>query len=167
MVYYDQSMTKKVWLSFRTSFAQGREGDRSNKRADKRQNLTETRNGFFFFFCFPAFICALAVFSGMAAPLRAIALAEVQQHTSPTDAWIVIAGKVYDVTKFLDSHPGGVEVLMSVAGRKILLHAEVLKPHFIFLRQARTLQGRSTTSATPTRPLTLCCPNSMPQNIVF
>ena len=34
------------------------------------------------------------------------------------DIWLVIRGNVYDVTKFLDEHPGGDEVLNDLAGNK-------------------------------------------------
>ncbi|CAH8299039.1 unnamed protein product [Eruca vesicaria subsp. sativa] len=44
-------------------------------------------------------------------------LAEVSQHTSNKDCWIVIDGKVYDVTKFLDDHPGGDEVILTSTGK--------------------------------------------------
>ncbi|CAO0789478.1 unnamed protein product [Mucor circinelloides] len=37
---------------------------------------------------------------------------EIAQHNSRSDLWIVIEGKVYDITKFLDEHPGGEEVLL-------------------------------------------------------
>lgn len=37
---------------------------------------------------------------------RKITLAEVAQHNKADDLWIVVAGKVYDVTKFLSEHPG-------------------------------------------------------------
>ncbi|CAK9869535.1 unnamed protein product [Sphagnum jensenii] len=43
-------------------------------------------------------------------------LKEVAQHKAQDDCWMVIHGKVYDVTKFLDDHPGGDEVLLQTAG---------------------------------------------------
>ncbi|KAJ7569291.1 hypothetical protein O6H91_01G070600 [Diphasiastrum complanatum] len=32
---------------------------------------------------------------------------EVMAHSTPEDCWLVIAGKVYDVTKWIPKHPGG------------------------------------------------------------
>ncbi|KAI6173554.1 Cytochrome b5 heme-binding domain-containing protein [Aphelenchoides besseyi] len=42
--------------------------------------------------------------------------AEVAEHNSNKSNWIVIGNKVYDVTKFMDEHPGGCEVLLEKAG---------------------------------------------------
>ena len=37
-------------------------------------------------------------------------------HSSRDDAWIAVHNKVYDVTKWLEDHPGGEEVLLDLAG---------------------------------------------------
>ncbi|KAL7752584.1 sphingolipid delta-4 desaturase [Sorochytrium milnesiophthora] len=42
---------------------------------------------------------------------------DVAQHNTPKSAWIAVRGKVYDVTKFLDRHPGGRDVLLFSIGR--------------------------------------------------
>ncbi|XP_050385589.1 cytochrome b5 [Argentina anserina] len=42
---------------------------------------------------------------------------EVAQHKYKKDCWIIISGKVYDVTPFLEEHPGGDEVLLLAADR--------------------------------------------------
>lgn len=43
-------------------------------------------------------------------------LAEIEQQNSFKSTWIIIHNKVYDVTKFLEEHPGGEEVLREQAG---------------------------------------------------
>ncbi|KAK8754323.1 hypothetical protein OTU49_015612 [Cherax quadricarinatus] len=47
---------------------------------------------------------------------RVFTLAEVLTHKKSDSCWIVIHDRVYDVTKFLDEHPGGEEVLLEQAG---------------------------------------------------
>ncbi|KAI1728045.1 cytochrome b5-like heme/Steroid binding domain-containing protein [Ditylenchus destructor] len=43
---------------------------------------------------------------------------EVSKHNSSDSVWIIIEGKVYDVTKFIDEHPGGSEVILENAGEE-------------------------------------------------
>ncbi|KAK1173686.1 cytochrome b5 [Acipenser oxyrinchus oxyrinchus] len=43
-------------------------------------------------------------------------LEEVQQRNSCKSTWLIIHNKIYDVTKFLEEHPGGEEVLREQAG---------------------------------------------------
>uniref|UniRef100_A0A182M758 Cytochrome b5 heme-binding domain-containing protein n=1 Tax=Anopheles culicifacies TaxID=139723 RepID=A0A182M758_9DIPT len=50
--------------------------------------------------------------------LKQYSLAEVSQHNKQDDVWMVIHDKVYDVTKFLNEHPGGEEVLIEYAGKE-------------------------------------------------
>jgi len=42
---------------------------------------------------------------------------EVRQHTSPGDLWLVIDNKIYDVSQWMDEHPGGDFVLLQEAGK--------------------------------------------------
>ena len=52
----------------------------------------------------------------MASDLRKIDAKELAKHTSEDDVWIVYKDKVYDVSKFYRTHPGGPDVIMEVAG---------------------------------------------------
>ncbi|PKU63784.1 cytochrome b5 isoform X2 [Dendrobium catenatum] len=38
---------------------------------------------------------------------------DVSKHSATKDCWLIIHGKVYDVTPFMDEHPGGDEVLLA------------------------------------------------------
>ena len=42
---------------------------------------------------------------------------EVKKHNKESDAWMVIDNKVYDVTKYMDKHPGGKEAILKYAGK--------------------------------------------------
>merc|ERR1712151_1162044 len=50
-------------------------------------------------------------------------LEEIGKHTTEESCWLIIGNasnggpKVYDVTKYLDDHPGGAEVLLDVSGQ--------------------------------------------------
>lgn len=48
---------------------------------------------------------------------KTVTLEEVKQHNTRNSVWFVIHNKVYDVTKFMDEHPGGEEVLLEQAGK--------------------------------------------------
>ncbi|KAH8886573.1 hypothetical protein GQ53DRAFT_727570 [Thozetella sp. PMI_491] len=42
---------------------------------------------------------------------------EVLRHKSPVDAWLVVNGKVLDMTSFAPKHPGGSDIIYKFAGR--------------------------------------------------
>ncbi|MCJ1233887.1 hypothetical protein MMC14_001845 [Varicellaria rhodocarpa] len=42
---------------------------------------------------------------------------EIKAHNTEADTWIVLHGNVYNVTKFLEDHPGGIEIILEVAGQ--------------------------------------------------
>ncbi|XP_044131228.1 cytochrome b5-like, partial [Bufo gargarizans] len=43
-------------------------------------------------------------------------LEEIQKHNTSKSTWIILHHNVFDVTKFLEEHPGGEEVLREQAG---------------------------------------------------
>ncbi|XP_073233414.1 fatty acid 2-hydroxylase-like isoform X2 [Porites lutea] len=59
---------------------------------------------------------------------------EVQQHNTEKDAWIIHRGKVYDVSEFLERHPGGKDILLAYAGQDVtvLMIQEELHKHTTF-----------------------------------
>eukprot|EP00941_MAST-03F_sp_MAST-3F-sp1_P000234 g234.t1 len=48
--------------------------------------------------------------------MKQYSLEEIKKHNTEDDCWIAIHGKVYDLTKFLDDHPGGPDVMTDEAG---------------------------------------------------
>ncbi len=52
-----------------------------------------------------------------AATLPIVTPSELAKHTSSSDCWLALYGKVYDMTDFLDEHPAGPEAILDVAGR--------------------------------------------------
>lgn len=44
-------------------------------------------------------------------------LEEVSRHKVPGDAWVALHGKVYDVSSWLDKHPGGARILLRQCGK--------------------------------------------------
>ncbi|CAI5700650.1 hypothetical protein KXD40_005331 [Peronospora effusa] len=53
--------------------------------------------------------------------LKEFTMEDVKSHDTAKDCWMVIRDggirKVYDVTTFLDDHPGGPEIMVDVAGQ--------------------------------------------------
>eukprot|EP00978_Attheya_sp_CCMP212_P019294 scaffold53885_cov46-Attheya_sp.AAC.2 len=55
--------------------------------------------------------------------LKEYTMEEVAKHTSEKDCWLIIGNmnnggsKVYDITSYLDDHPGGAEVMLDVSGQ--------------------------------------------------
>ncbi|KAI3808760.1 hypothetical protein L1987_24721 [Smallanthus sonchifolius] len=48
---------------------------------------------------------------------KAFAFNEVSKHNKTKDCWLIIEGKVYDVTSFMEDHLGGAEVLLAATGK--------------------------------------------------
>ncbi|XP_018574981.1 cytochrome b5-like [Anoplophora glabripennis] len=48
---------------------------------------------------------------------KTFSLEEVSWHDTLGDCWIIIYDRIYDVTDFLQEHPGGADILLDYAGR--------------------------------------------------
>ena len=51
--------------------------------------------------------------------LPEVTMEEVAQHDQPDDLWIVIYGKVFDVTEWKEDHPGGDDILIEHGGKDV------------------------------------------------
>lgn len=48
---------------------------------------------------------------------KQLTLEDCKAHNKEEDCWLVISGKVYDVTEFLDEHPGGFDIVLAATGK--------------------------------------------------
>lgn len=53
-----------------------------------------------------------------APPAKMFTLADLKAHATEGDCHILVHGKVYDVTEFLDEHPGGFDIIVSNTGEE-------------------------------------------------
>ncbi|KAF9061806.1 FMN-dependent dehydrogenase-domain-containing protein [Rhodocollybia butyracea] len=53
---------------------------------------------------------------------------EVAQHNTRESCWIIVHGKVYDVTEFLDDHPGGSRIILKYAGKDATQEYDPIHP---------------------------------------
>ncbi|CAE8603931.1 unnamed protein product [Polarella glacialis] len=86
-----------------------------------------------------------------------LTMEEVAKHSTPQDAWIVVNGDVYDVTKFAKVHPGGGGLLLEYAGKDASedffgLHRLEVLDKYARLKKGR-LQGAGETPKTSSEVL--------------
>merc|ERR1719473_1738047 len=55
-------------------------------------------------------------------------LEEVAKHNSKESCWVVLDGKVLDVTKFLSEHPGGELAILTFAGKDATEEFNMIHP---------------------------------------
>ncbi|KAJ3890084.1 FMN-dependent dehydrogenase-domain-containing protein [Lentinula edodes] len=53
---------------------------------------------------------------------------EVAQHNGRESCWIIVHGKVYDVTEFLNDHPGGSRIILKYAGKDATQEYDPIHP---------------------------------------
>jgi cytochrome b involved in lipid metabolism len=78
---------------------------------------------------------------------KSLSTKEVATHKSVENGlWIIIDNEVYDVTKFIDEHPGGPKILKRVGGKDAskqfwkvrLCHPSNIAVHFISRRNIQS-----------------------------
>merc|ERR1712066_469962 len=57
-----------------------------------------------------------------------LTMAEVAKHTTKTDCWVVVDGKVLNVTSFLSQHPGGELAILTFAGKDATEEFNMIHP---------------------------------------
>ena len=57
---------------------------------------------------------------------------EIRKHRKPDDTWVVLEGKVYDVTNFKKRHPGGWQLMEDHAGQDATVRSGVFSlPNYV------------------------------------
>ena len=62
---------------------------------------------------------------------KKITLEEVKKHNKKSDAWLVINNKVYNVTNWIDKHPGGKIIMTGVGKDATQLFLHYKHPSFV------------------------------------
>ena len=78
------------------------------------------------------------------APLRRISMKEVREHNSRYDCWTVYNKKVYNITNYMDYHPGVYDLVTSISSLSSLFLELTLTSQFT--RNSAILQEGSKNS---------------------
>lgn len=54
---------------------------------------------------------------GMGTAPKGYTLTQVAQHSSQSSCWSAVNGGVYDLTNWINAHPGGPEAILSICGK--------------------------------------------------
>lgn len=60
--------------------------------------------------------CFMILASAMA-QAQSYTAADVAKHTTKSDCWMIIGGKVYDLTNYLPQHPAPLELMLGLCGK--------------------------------------------------
>jgi len=83
-------------------------------------------------------------------------LADVAQHTTNTDCWLVINNKVYDVDSYTNKHPGGAQKILDNCGKEVTGIFAAIHSNFAWDLLASYLIGsigEGITVAAPEQPI--------------
>ncbi|KAM0267359.1 hypothetical protein ACHAPA_005901 [Fusarium lateritium] len=73
---------------------------------------------------------------------KRVSLDALRQHNTATDCWIAVHSKVWDITHFVNEHPGGPDVLLNLAGSDATeLYNDVHAPDIIEQLSDEKLMG--------------------------
>ncbi|KFD50571.1 cytochrome b5-like Heme/Steroid binding domain protein [Trichuris suis] len=67
--------------------------------------------------CWKEFVSNLEDPSGTGGKLLSVTTEMLKDHSTPDDLWILLDGKVYNITHYLRFHPGGSEALINAIGK--------------------------------------------------
>ncbi|KAH7242108.1 FMN-dependent dehydrogenase-domain-containing protein [Fusarium tricinctum] len=98
---------------------------------------------------------------------KRVTLDVLRQHNTATDCWIAVHSKVWDITHFVNEHPGGPEVLLNIAGSDATeLYNDVHAPDIIEQLSNDKLMGLLEESAInrPAEPLAVEDPLPPPRS---
>ncbi|KPI35733.1 Cytochrome b2, mitochondrial [Cyphellophora attinorum] len=60
--------------------------------------------------------------------MTTISYAEVQKHKTKDSCWVILYGEVWDVTDFLEEHPGGSSIILKLAGQDATTEYDPVHP---------------------------------------
>merc|ERR1712166_747457 len=69
-----------------------------------------------------------AVSAGATGGVAGFSEEEVAKHTTKDDCWVILDGKVLDVTNFLSEHPGGELAILTFAGKDATEEFNMIHP---------------------------------------
>lgn len=88
--------------------------------------------------------------SGIETPF--LTLEEVQKHNSRESVWVIIGDTVYDLTAFLDEHPGGPDIILRHAGSDVnSIFAAIHAPTVLKMLKPEQCVGKIDVSTLPAR----------------
>ena len=75
---------------------------------------------------------------------RMYTMDQVSIHNNEQDCWVVIYNNVYNLTTFIERHPGGKEVLLNAAGKNVTewferIHGKGLQKYILQIYKIGTI----------------------------